>query len=150
MARWKDIENSEQYQNLSTSEQGIKKFQFWNDVIQKSPKFQSLDTPAKSKVFDSFFPGDEFIEIQKSTIPLMFSGLWKSWKELPGIKQSDQLVEQVAKTIEPTVPPGRTTLGLLTKDLPRQIGAEFVRGYKPSQLIPFMGATKLAGAALKP
>src|SRR3990167_10055314 len=64
------------------------------------------------------------------------------FQQLPGIKQGDIAVEEVSKFIEPTVPAGTSNLGLAAR-LPQQMAAEFIRGYKPSQLLPFLGGAKL-------
>jgi len=147
MATWREIAESEDFQKLSPEEQGIKKLQFFNDVVYKSPKFQGMDSALQDKIFNDMFPNGEY---QKTLITQSGKMLWQEWKNLPGIKQGDQVVEAVAKFIEPKVPAGRTTLGLMTKDLPRQVGAEFIRGFQPSGVIPFMGATKAAAPLLKP
>ena len=78
------------------------------------------------------------------------SKTYEQFKELPGIKQGDELVENVARFIEPEVPAGRTTFGLMTKDLPRQVGADFIRAYKPSTAIPFFGVAKAVKPVLTP
>lgn len=143
MPSWSSIASSEEFKTLPPREQGIKKVQFFNDVISKSPKYQQLKVDQQNKVYRDMFPNNEYSKI---AIGESFAGLWKEWKNLPGIKQADKAIEETAKFIEPTVPPGRTTLGLMTKDLPRQVGADFIRAFEPSTYLPFLGATK----ALKP
>jgi len=143
MPSWQEVTGSKEYQSLPLHQQQIKKVQFFNDVILKSPKYAQLKVEQQNKVFRDLFPNNEYSKI---AIREGLSGLWKEWKKLPPIKYGDIAVEETAKFIEPEVPAGRTTLGLMTKDLPRQIGAEFIRAYKPSTLLPFLAGAK----AIKP
>lgn len=133
-----------------SKEKDVATLQYWNDVVKKSPKYQGMGAEAKEATFQQFFPEDTYQKTQtkiftKKVIP----ELKHRFKKLPGIKQGDIAVEKVSKFIEPTVPAGRTTLGLFTKDLPRQIGADFLRGYKPSTFLPFLGAMKGAKGIIK-
>ncbi len=147
MASWRDISQSDKFQKLTPREQQVEKLKFFNDVVLPSPKYKQTPPEEQNKVFQDFFPGNEYqnIMVREAT-----SGLIKEFKNLPGIKQGDVAVEEFAKFVEPEVPAGRTTPGLLIKDLPRQIGAEFIRGWKPSTILPFLGAAKLAKPILKP
>lgn len=147
MPKWNDIEKSSKYQELNDTDKTLVKGRFYWETIQKSDKYTSMPEEEKSKVFNEFIGNKDYT---KAFLGTTAKRLWQEWKQLPGIKQSDVVVENVAKFIEPEVPAGRTTFGLMTKDLPRQVGADFLRAYKPSTLLPFMGATKVVGESAKP
>jgi hypothetical protein len=147
MPSWNEITQKPEFQSLPLREQQIKKMQFWNDTIKNSPKFKSLDIDKQNKVYEDMFPNNEYSKI---AIRESVSGLWNEWKNAPVIKQSGDVIEKVAKVVEPKVPAGRTTLGLMTKDLPRQVVADVLRAYKPETLLPFLGATKVLKPVLAP
>lgn len=88
------------------------------------------------------FSKEEIKDIKKPGVGERIGKVYQAFQNLPGIKQGDQLVENTAKFIEPNVPAGASNMDLALR-LPQQMGAEFVRGYKPSQVIPFVGAAKL-------
>lgn len=99
------------------------------------------------------FSTDEIADINKpvtnKNVGEHIKELYEKFQQLPGIKQGDIAVEETAKFIEPTVPAGVSNLGLAAR-LPQQMAAEFIRGYKPSQLLPFVGAAKLAKPVIAP
>ena len=125
------------------------KFLYWNMVVKDSPKFKGLDLESRNKIHNELVtkPGPEILKG-------VAKGAFKAFKQLPGIKHGDIAIEKTSQFIEPTVPAGRTKLGLFTKDLPRQITADFIRGFKPSTFLPFLAATKVIapviGAVAKP
>ena len=137
-----------------TKEQFIKarKAGFSLDEIKNFEK-----TPLTKEQFStarkSGFSAQEIINIKNdaSKVGVMdkASELYGKFKNLPGIKEGDILVEGTAKSIEPTVPAGVSNAGLAMR-LPQQMAAEFVRGYKPSDVLPFLGAAKLAKPVIMP
>ena len=147
MPRWLDVEKTQEYQEASNEDKTLLKGRFYWENIKDSERYKSLSQEEQNKVFDEFAGS---IDYKKAVTKGMFKGLWGAWKELPGVKQGDILVETISKKIEPKVPPGRTTLGLLTKDLPRQVIADVARAYKPSTLLPFIAGTKAIKPLVKP
>lgn len=127
----------------------VARTQFFNDVVKKSPKYQGMSDTEKQSTINKLFPEGYAKTQSKVFLKRGLPGAYKQFKELPGIKQGDIAVEKFAKFVEPKVPAGRTTLGLYTKDLPRQVLADFARGYKPSTALPFISAFKLAKPAIK-
>ena len=62
----------------------------------------------------------------------------------------DEGVEMLAKLVEPEIKAGTSDLKLYGIDLPRQVGAEVLRAYKPSVAAPFYLGGKLLAKAAKP
>ncbi len=126
-----------------TKNPALLKFLYWNQVVKDSPKYKTMAPEAKSKVFSELVrkPGP-------TVLKAMGKAAYEKFTKLPGIRHGDIAVEEVAKFVEPEVPAGRTTLGLLTKDLPRQVAADVLRAYKPSRILPFIAAFKIAKPAV--
>uniref|UniRef100_A0A6M3L5H8 Large polyvalent protein associated domain-containing protein n=1 Tax=viral metagenome TaxID=1070528 RepID=A0A6M3L5H8_9ZZZZ len=120
------------YSDVELAERLANKYPEYSDLVDKIPK-------TKLK-----------IPLELQAIAATAKIAYDKFKNLPPIKKGDEIVENVSRFIEPEVPAGRTTLGLMTKDLPRQVIADFTRGYKPSTLLPFIAGAKLAKPVIKP
>ena len=124
---WKEVSQDESYKKLGLNSKMLVQKYYQNNVIAKSSKFRKLDITQKKSVIDKFE--------QNRVTEIFQEGFKKPIANVPFLKAMDiggQAVEKVAQTIEPKgVPAGRTTAGMLVKDLPRQLTADVLRFYKP-------------------
>lgn len=148
MAKWADIEKTEQYQKLPEGGKAYRKREFYNKVILKSPALETFSPEKKASFKSKFY--DEPTEVIKKNMDMILSKPSANTALFKGLGLWSKGIEGAAKIIEPKVPAGRTTLGLMTKDLPRQMIADFARGYKPETLIPFMAGAKMIKPIAKP
>ncbi|MFH1645454.1 MAG: hypothetical protein ABIB11_03445, partial [Candidatus Omnitrophota bacterium] len=144
MAKWSDIANTKEFQSLPPFFKAIRQGRFFSEVVSKSKKFNELDPSIQEKI------KEKFIVPTKETLSYVLSNPKANLGVITAFKKGDEFIEKIAKTIEPTVPPGRTTLGLMTKDLPRQVTAEMLRGYKPTTLLTLHAAGKFVKPIAKP
>src|SRR3990167_2484410 len=88
----------------------------------ESKKFKTISSKTQNRLLSVLEEPSQ----DKSFVVKVAEG-YEKFKQLPGIKQGDELVEWGAKAIEPEVPAGVSNLGLAAR-LPQQMAAEFVRG----------------------
>lgn len=151
MPTWREVIKSKEYQNLPLGERVKTKNEFFFNVISNSDKFKTLPSENQAAVKTEFFtpkPEEKLSPIlsEEKSLGNILRYAVEEFQTKSPFKYLDQPVEQVAKLIEPKVPAGRTTAGLLIKDLPRQMLSEVVRAYKPTTV----GAFGLAAKAIKP
>ena len=151
MSTWRSVIENEDYQSLPLGERVKTKNEFFKYTISQSDKFKNLSPVERIKIKTEFFTPkpEEKVEPfipEKPSLGQVARYAVEQFQQKSPFKYLDQPVEEVAKFIEPEVPAGRTTAGLLLKDLPRQMLAETVRAYKPSTV----GAYKLATMAVSP
>lgn len=150
-------------QDKKIVKEGIAKQQAARDLLEDKITLPPKDLLEEEKKEEEFvelkypwFMGGQTIKLPKkqvSNIETLKSFISQTTKQPLAnvplnqmIASGDQGVEEVSKFVEPEVPAGRTTAGLLIKDFPRQLSAEFIRSYKPSTLI----TAYVAGRAIKP
>ena len=155
MPTWRSIIESEDYQRLPLEERIKTKNEFFRNTISQSDKYKPLSLDKKLKIKTDFFTpkSEEKVEPflpEKPSLKQVGRYAIEEFQQKSPFKYLDKPVEEVAKFIEPEVPAGRTTLGLLTKDLPRQMLAETLRAYKPSTAAAFGVGMKLAKPIVKP
>lgn len=150
MATWKSVTENEDFKNLPISEKWKTKTEFFDKTISKSSKYTTLPADKQKKVRSDFLlDTSDIYPSGKSKLGDIAQEAYDIYQKKSPLAVLDKPVEEFAKWVEPEVPAGRTTLGLLTKDLPRQLGAEVIRAYKPSTVGAFYGATKLLKPAGK-
>ena len=140
---WNEVINSEEYQTAPfIGRVGIKR-KYWRDVIQKSEKYKTFSKEKKQKVRSEFLTPDKKEKLQIKEF------LSKPRANVPFVKAMEiggKAVEAFAHFIEPkSVPPNRTMVGLVLKDATRQGIADYLRFYKPWNLL----ATNMTGKALQ-
>jgi hypothetical protein len=155
MPTWREVIEDEDYKNLSLGERIKTKNEFFKNIISQSDKFKKLSPQERIKTRTDFFTPkpEEKVEPflpEKPSFGQIAKYAVEEFQQKSPFKYLDQPVEQIAKFIEPRVPAGRTTAGLLVKDLPRQMLAEIVRTYKPSTVAPFMLGAKAISPIAKP
>ncbi len=154
MAVWRKVIESKEYQSLPVFERLKTKDEFFRNTISVSDKFTSKTKSEKEKLRLDFFTSrpeerlDPFLP-EKPTLGQIATTAIEEFQTKSPFKVLDQPFEQVAQFVEPKVPAGRTTFGVITKDLPRQLIAETIRAYKPSAAGAFFLASKLLKPAIK-
>lgn len=144
MATWRRVIENLDYKSLPIKEKLKTKIEFFDKVISKSDKFTPLSSDEQSKIKTKFYLDDtDLFPKEKRTISELAGDAYSEYIRRSPLVTLDKPVEALARWVEPEVPAGRTTLGLLTKDLPRQLTADIIRMYKPSTVGAFYGAAKL-------
>jgi len=148
---WGEAKQSESYQKLNPNSRLIVNRYYFDNIVQQSPKFQSLPAEKKDKLTKQWE--------SQGVVDLISGGLKKPVANVPFVKGmgfGGEVVEKVAQTIEPKITQKpeelrkRTIPGFLVKDFPRQVAADFIRFYKPWNVLVFSAAAKIIKPALKP
>jgi len=151
MATWRDVIENSDFKTLPLKEKVKTKAEFFNNVISKSDKFITLPTEQQSKIKTKFYLNDEdLFPSPTRTLPEIVDDAYTEYVKRSPLAVLDKPIEEFAKFVEPEVKAGESNLKLYGVDLPRQVGAEIIRAYKPSQAAPYYVGAKLAVKAIKP
>jgi len=152
MAKWRDIIDSSEYQELHPIQKGLKKRKFWDDTILNSDTYKELSKEKKLTVKNDFF-------VQRESEGLTTGQIVKAAFEKPeantaiiaGLKGWDKGVEWLAKKIEPNQEElaGKKGIGL-TVPFARQMVAEATRFYKPEHVLTAPIIAKVVGKIASP
>jgi hypothetical protein len=166
MAKWDEIKSSATFQESEPADKLAAKQKYFNDVVVKTDRYKGLDTKSQASVRNSFAQLDP-TELVAQTDPYSIDGIMeaadptpmlqeagralKAFKELPPIKAADKFVDKAADIIggNPVPKPGESNAMYIAKNLPRMMAGELARSYKPGEVLPFVGAAKLAKPALE-
>lgn len=153
MPTWREVIEDEGYQKLPLGEKVKTKNEFFSNTISQSDKFKNLSPQEKSSIKKEFFtPKPEESLSPFSEEKPSFGGVIRTaveeFQQHSPFKYLDKPVEDVAKFIEPdTAEEG--VMGAL-KFIPRQVAADFIRGYKPTSVAPFAIGAKIIKPIAKP
>ncbi len=139
-----EVQGKEAYRKLRPQERLFVHRYYKENVIQKSNRYNNMsdiDKASFEKQWDAF-----------NVSQLISDGFKNPQANVPFLKAMDlvgKAVEGVAEKVEPEVPAGRTIPGVVLKDFPRQLGADFIRAYKPWNVLTFVAAAKVIKPAFK-
>ena len=131
---WRQVEAMPSYKALGANELSFFHIYYKRNIIDRSEKFRQLPPERQQQMMGEWQ--------NRTTATTLEEGFRKPVVNVPfmkGMELGGRAVEEVAKFIEPKVPAGRTTAGLLIKDLPRQVTAEYLRFFKPWNIMAAMG-----------